>query len=62
MNPVEGIIAGQVVARARELRRQLALTRGELRAGRLVSATTLLERAIVQLDKALEDARKAGVV
>jgi hypothetical protein len=59
---VDAIAAGQVVARGRELRRQLELTRSELKAGRLASANTLLERSIRQLDAALEDAKRAGVV
>jgi hypothetical protein len=58
----DAIAAGQVVAKGRELRRQLELTRTELKAGRLASANTLLERSIRQLDAALEDAKRAGVV
>jgi hypothetical protein len=59
---IDAIAAGAVVAKGRELRRQLELTRTELKAGRLASANTLLDRSIRQLDAALEDAKRAGVV
>jgi len=56
------IALGMAAARARELRRQLALARAELKAGRLASTATLLDRSIRELDAGLEDARRAGVV
>lgn len=53
---------GALAGKARELRAQLVAAQAELKAGRLVGTATLLERAIRQLDDALAEAKRAGVV
>lgn len=58
---IDALALGAIAGRARELRRQLELTRGELRAGRLAAASTLLDRSIRELDAALAEAKRAGL-
>lgn len=51
-----------MVRQARNLRAKLLLTQGAIKRGQLVAATAELERAVREIDEALERAKEFGLV